>query len=101
MKMIPSNKLIIVFTLILSLLFYCIADELSAYYIEYIDKAEMKIDKKEEKVKELFTDDNINYSTLQYVVGENDIIHNSFNSSFIYQRLARPPPCINFCLIWF
>ena len=94
MNMKLNNKLIFVCILSFSLFFYCIVYELSAYDIEYIDKSEIKIDKKEVKAKELFTDDNISYCTLQYVVGDNDVVHNSFNFSFIYQRFARPPPCL-------
>ena len=85
-------KQTLIFTLTLSLFFYCIIDELSANIIERFDKIETKIDKKEEKAKELFVKDNIDYHVLPYVVNENDFTLISLNSSFSCQRLARPPP---------
>ena len=94
MNMRLNNKLIFVCILSFSLFFYCIVDELSAYDIKYIDKEETKIDKKEVKAKELLIEESIDDYVLKSVKCTRHSIHNSFNSSFIYQRFARPPPCL-------
>jgi len=93
MNIMSRNKRILVYMIILSLLSYWIVNVFTTYDIEQINKIETKIDKKKGKAKELFIEDNIDYYTSPYVVRKNYSVFIIFDSSYLYQQLARPPPC--------
>ena len=91
MNIMSRCKVILVYMIVISLSFYCIVNDLTAYDIELIDKIETKIEKKERKDKELFFEDSIDYVPLYVICNINSKFSN-LKTSYFYQKLARPPP---------
>ena len=91
MCMIKKKKFLFVFGMIIVLLTYSTTSDISADNIKHIDKAEFKIDKKEGKTETLFFR-GITFFVLPFVFGEYVIVYSSFGFSYIYHKLARPPP---------
>ena len=100
MKILSRCKVILIYMVIFSLLFcrdvacyilivsYCIVNDFTAYDIEFIDK----IEKKESKDKKLFFEDRVEYVPLCVICKINTKFIR-LKTSYLYQKLARPPPC--------